>query len=75
MIFVFVYDKPTIVYHFLGNCHDTYCCDTIIVSLSQVGGIVVTNRPDCKNGQYQTCIKQGDMLLNRVQKLSRVINI
>ena len=41
----------------------------------QVGGIVVTNRPDCKNGQYQSCIKQGDILLNRVQKLSRVINI
>jgi len=43
--------------------------------IDKVGGIVVTNRPDCKNGQYQTCIKQGDMLLNRVQKLSRVINI
>jgi len=43
--------------------------------IDKVGGIVVTNRPDCKNGQYQTCIKQGDNLLNRVQKLSRVINI
>jgi len=43
--------------------------------IDKVGGIVVTNRPDNKNGQYQTCIKQGDILLNRVQKLSRVINI
>ena len=33
--------------------------------IDQVGGIVVTNRPDSKNGQYQTCIKQGDILLNR----------
>jgi len=43
--------------------------------IDKVGGIVITNRPDSKNAQYQTCIKQGDMLLNRVQKLSRVINI
>merc|ERR1711997_1125770 len=33
--------------------------------IDKVGGIVVTNRPDCKNGQYQSCIKQGDILLNR----------
>ena len=33
----------------------------------QVGGIVITNRPDSKNAQYQQCIKQGDILLNRYQ--------
>lgn len=43
--------------------------------IDKVGGIVVTNRPDSKNAQYQSVIKQGDILLNRVQKLSRVINI
>jgi len=43
--------------------------------IDKVGGIVITNRPDSKNAQYQACIKQGDILLNRVQKLSRVINI
>merc|ERR1711936_1344321 len=43
--------------------------------IDKVGGIVITNRPDSKNAQYQQCIKQGDILLNRVQKLSRVINI
>jgi len=43
--------------------------------IDKVGGIVITNRPDNKNAQYQSCIKQGDLLLNRVQKLSRVINI
>ncbi|XP_071082389.1 26S proteasome non-ATPase regulatory subunit 6-like [Haliotis cracherodii] len=43
--------------------------------IDKVGGIVETNRPDSKNWQYQATIKQGDILLNRVQKLSRVINI
>lgn len=43
--------------------------------IDKVNGIVETNRPDTKNYQYQACIKQGDMLLNRIQKLSRVINI
>lgn len=43
--------------------------------IDKVGGIVETNRPDSKNAQYQATIKQGDLLLNRVQKLSRVINL
>jgi len=43
--------------------------------IDKVGGIVETNRPDSKNYQYQQMIKQGDHLLNRIQKLSRVINI
>ena len=43
--------------------------------IDKVGGIVETNRPDSKNYQYQEAIKKGDVLLNRVQKLSRVINI
>lgn len=43
--------------------------------IDKVGGIVETNRPDSKNWQYQSTIKHGDILLNRIQKLSRVINI
>lgn len=43
--------------------------------IDRVNGIVETNRPDSKNWQYQATIKQGDLLLNRIQKLSRVINI
>ena len=44
-------------------------------SIDKVGGIVSSTRPDTKNAQYQATIKQGDLLLNRVQKLSRVINL
>ncbi|XP_022916893.1 26S proteasome non-ATPase regulatory subunit 6 [Onthophagus taurus] len=43
--------------------------------IDRVGGIVETNRPDLKNAQFNSVIKQGDLLLQRVQKLSRVINI
>jgi len=42
--------------------------------IDKVGGVVITNRPDAKNSQYQNVIKQGDVLLNRIQKLSRVMN-
>jgi len=43
--------------------------------IDKVGGIVETNRPDAKNAQYQAAIKQGDILLNKIQRLSRVINV
>ncbi|RKO99701.1 LOW QUALITY PROTEIN: hypothetical protein CXG81DRAFT_30144 [Caulochytrium protostelioides] len=43
--------------------------------IDRVAGIVETNRPDAKNAQYQAAIKQGDVLLSRLQKLERVIAI
>jgi len=43
--------------------------------IDKVGGIVETNRPDAKNALYQSTIKQGDLLLNRIQKLARVIDL
>jgi 26S proteasome regulatory subunit N7 len=46
------------------------CC-----KIDKVNGVVSSTRPDTKNAQYQTTIKQGDLLLNRLQKLSRVINV
>jgi len=42
--------------------------------IDKVGGIVETNRPDARNTQYQEVIKHGDLLLNRVQKLAKVIS-
>ncbi|XP_049848159.1 26S proteasome non-ATPase regulatory subunit 6-like [Schistocerca gregaria] len=44
--------------------------------IDKVGGIIQTNRSDNKNVQYETLLKQGDMLLNRIQKLAaRVVNM
>lgn len=42
--------------------------------IDKVTGLVETSQIDSKNLQYQAVIKQGDVLLNRVQKLARVIN-
>jgi len=43
--------------------------------IDAVGGVVETIRADTKNAHYHNTIKQGDLLLNRVQKLSRVIHL
>lgn len=43
--------------------------------IDMVGGVVETTRPDAKNALYHNTIKQGDLLLNKVQNLSRVIDI
>lgn len=43
--------------------------------VDKVAGIVETLRNDVRSVQYQRVIKNGDLLLNRIQKLSRVINI
>ncbi|TDH71959.1 hypothetical protein CCR75_004442 [Bremia lactucae] len=43
--------------------------------IDKVAGVIETNRPDAKNAQYQDAIKKGDLLLNRIQKLARVINV
>ncbi|EUB63030.1 26S proteasome non-ATPase regulatory subunit 6 [Echinococcus granulosus] len=47
----------------------------IACKIDKVTGIVETTRPDNVNSQYQAIIKHGDVLLNRIQKLSQVINI
>lgn len=43
--------------------------------IDKVDGIIETNVPDAKNTQYQEVIQKGDLLLNRVQKLARVVNM
>jgi 26S proteasome regulatory subunit N7 len=43
--------------------------------VDKVGDMIETTRPDQKNVQYNEVIKKGDVLLNRIQKLARVINV
>ena len=43
--------------------------------IDKIRGVIETTRPDAKNSQYQEVIKHGDMLLNRIQGLSRSIHI
>lgn len=43
--------------------------------IDKYGGVIVTNRPDLKNAQYREIIQKGDLLLNRIQKLARVVDL
>ncbi|KAI0823540.1 PCI-domain-containing protein [Trametes gibbosa] len=42
-------------------------------TIDKVNGVVETNRPSVKNAQYETVIRQGDILLSAVQRLSKVL--
>ncbi|RDB28088.1 26S proteasome non-ATPase regulatory subunit 6 [Hypsizygus marmoreus] len=42
-------------------------------SIDKVHGIVETTRPSLRNAQYETVVRQGDILLNSVQRLSKVL--
>lgn len=45
----------------------------IHASIDKVHGIIVTTRPESKTAQYEMLIKQGDILLGKVQRLSKVL--
>uniref|UniRef100_A0A183CSC5 Inositol monophosphatase n=1 Tax=Globodera pallida TaxID=36090 RepID=A0A183CSC5_GLOPA len=45
------------------------------VRIDAVKGVVEMGQMDGKNQQYKKLLHDGDILLNRVQKLSRVINV
>ncbi|PSR75336.1 hypothetical protein EW026_g4149 [Hermanssonia centrifuga] len=42
-------------------------------TIDKVNGLVETNRPAVKQSQYETVVRQGDILLNSVQRLSKVL--
>lgn len=43
--------------------------------IDKVNGVVESCRPDSRNGLYQSIIREGDVLLNRLQKLARVMDV
>ncbi|KAK9460588.1 26S proteasome subunit RPN7-domain-containing protein [Lipomyces oligophaga] len=43
--------------------------------IDRVNGIIETNRPDNKNAQYQMLVKQGDVLLTRLQKYGTIVRM
>lgn len=47
----------------------------LTAKIDKYGGVVETNRPDWKNARYQETIQKGDLLLNRIQKLGRVVDL
>jgi len=47
----------------------------INAKIDAVAGIIETTRPDAKIAQYHAVIKHGDALLNKIQKLSRVVAV
>ncbi len=47
----------------------------LTAKIDRYGGVVETNRPDWKNARYKEMIQKGDLLLNRVQKLGRVVDL
>lgn len=42
--------------------------------IDKVAGVVLTNPPEPRNNEFQAMLKNGDALLNKIQKLSRVIS-
>ena len=47
----------------------------LTAKIDKVGDMIETSRSDKKNGQYQDIVKKGDLLLNRIQKLVRAIDV
>lgn len=43
--------------------------------IDRVNGIIVTNRPDNKNAQYQQLVRQGDALLTKLQKYGAAVRL
>lgn len=62
--------------HFLDQeLADFIVAGRLGAKIDKVSGVVESKRPDARNASYQDVIRRGDLLLNRIQKLSRIIDI
>ena len=50
-------------------------CGRLTAKIDKVRMVVHTTRPDHNSAHYQTIIKQGDLLLNQIQKLARCVSV
>jgi len=53
--------------------HSQIAAGTLNCRIDGVNGVVEINHPDTKNHLYKTVIRDGDILLNRVQNLARML--
>ncbi|KAF8373945.1 rpn-7, partial [Pristionchus pacificus] len=54
--------------------HSLIATGQLHCKIDAIRGVIEMNHPDSKNHLYKNLIKDGDILLNRIQKLARVIN-
>lgn len=43
--------------------------------IDRVSGVIESNRPDSRSAQYSAIVKSGDYMLNRLQKLARIMDV
>lgn len=57
-----------------GELHKLIAAGSLNCKIDAMRGVIEMNQPDSKNHLYKALIRDGDLLLNRIQKLERVIN-
>lgn len=67
------YDERTDARMHISDLAHFIASGRLQASINKVHDIVETTRPSLKNAQYKAVVKQGDILLNEVQRLSEVL--
>jgi 26S proteasome regulatory subunit N7 len=56
-----------------GELARLVAADRLPCTIDRVHGVVETTRPGRRTAQYETVVRQGDVVLNAVQRLSKVL--